>query len=56
MPGEEIKVEKTQYMCSLGLRIHSRRGGFLPPLVNIKDLIKEGQNIGKMWAFFDDVV
>ncbi|MDP7443681.1 MAG: hypothetical protein QGI87_04930 [Candidatus Bathyarchaeota archaeon] len=56
MPEEEIKVEKTQYMRSLGLTIYSRRGGFLPPLVNIKDLVKGGQNIGKMWTFFDDVV
>ena len=49
-------MEKTQYMRSLGLTIYSRRGGFLPPLVNIKDLVKGGQNIGKMWTFFDDVV
>ena len=56
IPGEELKVDKIQYLRSLGIMIHSRRGGFFTPLVNIKDLVKEGQKIGEIRNFFDDVV
>jgi predicted deacylase len=54
--GKEIKIDKIQYLRSLGIGIHSTRGGFFTPVVDIKENVVKSQKIGEIRNFFDEVV
>jgi hypothetical protein len=66
IPGEEIKVEKMQYVSYKRIQmpdgilstsgINTKRGGFFKVLVNIKDDVKKDQVVGQVKNFFGEVV
>ena len=64
IPGEEIKIQKIQYFGRRRAErdgfevkhIHSTKGGFFKPLVDVKDEVKKGQVVAEIRNFFGEVV